>query len=230
MKKAFTMIELVFVIVVIGILSAIMIPRMRTNPLQEAAIQLVSHIRYTQHLAMVDDKFDLTDPNWFKGRWMLRIAQNVTFGGTVNSNVWAYTIASDIPNYNGHNPDLIGMARNPLNTEQYLSGGYNNTLDVDDTKSMRKLRLGDSYGITNILFGGGCRTNTPFIHFDHLGRPMNSFTTNNMSYQVSPAGFPRLIINTCTIVLSNSEGNVTIAIEPETGYTCILNDAGTECI
>ena len=61
MKKAFTMLELVFVLVVIGILAAVMIPNMQSTALREAAIQVVSHIRYTQHLAMIDDKFDTTD-------------------------------------------------------------------------------------------------------------------------------------------------------------------------
>ncbi|MBA1433268.1 MAG: prepilin-type N-terminal cleavage/methylation domain-containing protein [Epsilonproteobacteria bacterium] len=37
MKKAFTMLELVFVIVVIGILAALILPRTKTNPVQAAA-------------------------------------------------------------------------------------------------------------------------------------------------------------------------------------------------
>ncbi|MDQ7060006.1 MAG: type II secretion system protein [Sulfurimonas sp.] len=66
MKKAFTMIELIFVLVVVGILAAVILPRTKTNPLQEAAIQLLSHIRYTQHLALVDDVYDANDANWYK--------------------------------------------------------------------------------------------------------------------------------------------------------------------
>ena len=75
MKKAFTMLELVFVIVVIGILAATIIPSTRTNPVQEAAIQLLSHIRYTQHLAMMDDKYGDNTPgaiDWYKKRWQMR--------------------------------------------------------------------------------------------------------------------------------------------------------------
>ena len=76
MKKAFTMLELVFVIVVIGILAAAIIPSTRTNPAQEAAIQLLSDIRYTQHLAMMDDKYDATNANWFQERWQIRFVDN----------------------------------------------------------------------------------------------------------------------------------------------------------
>ena len=77
MKKAFTMIELVFVIVVIGILAAVIVPSTRTNPTQEAAVELQSHIRYTQHLALTDDKYGTGD--WYKNRWQVVIEdENLT--------------------------------------------------------------------------------------------------------------------------------------------------------
>lgn len=75
MKRfAFTMLELVFVIIVIGILAVLAMPNFRTNPLQQVTEQVASHIRYTQHLAMVDDKFDPTNAGWFNRRWQLTIA------------------------------------------------------------------------------------------------------------------------------------------------------------
>jgi prepilin-type N-terminal cleavage/methylation domain-containing protein len=57
MKRfAFTMLELIFVIIVIGILAVLAMPSFNKNSLAEAAEQVAGHIRYTQHLAMVDDK------------------------------------------------------------------------------------------------------------------------------------------------------------------------------
>jgi len=77
MKKAFTMLELVFVIVVIGILAATIIPSTRTNPVPEASIDLVSKIKYAQHLAMVDDKFNATaGSNWMQNRWQITLVNN----------------------------------------------------------------------------------------------------------------------------------------------------------
>jgi prepilin-type N-terminal cleavage/methylation domain-containing protein len=76
MKKAFTLLELVFVIVVIGILSAIIIPRIDSNSVPQAAIQLKDHIRYTQHLAMVNDKFDAANPTWYRNRWQIKFTGN----------------------------------------------------------------------------------------------------------------------------------------------------------
>ncbi|MCW8896311.1 type II secretion system protein [Sulfurimonas sp.] len=225
MKKAFTMLELVMVIVVIGILAAVIIPRTDSNSLREAAIQVISHIRYTQHLAMVDDKFDVNEAGWYNRRWMLRFQENLVYTtlapNNAYNNEWAYTISSDLPNFTGHHPDLNGMAKNPLNPEQYMSGGYDNVLHVEDPRSMKKLRLGSSYNIKDVTFGGGCRSTTLFIHFDHLGRPMNSFNVSS-AYEADPGGFPRLLTQACIITLSDGSDNVQIAIEPETGYAHIL--------
>jgi prepilin-type N-terminal cleavage/methylation domain-containing protein len=71
MKKAFTLLELVFVIVVIGIIAATVIPHIKTNHNAKAAIELVSQIRYTQHLAMIDDKYNANDSNWSNNLWKL---------------------------------------------------------------------------------------------------------------------------------------------------------------
>lgn len=74
MKRfAFSLLELVFVIIIIGILAVLAMPNFRGNPLQTAADQLANHIRYTQHLAMVNDKFDPADATWFNTRWQLTI-------------------------------------------------------------------------------------------------------------------------------------------------------------
>lgn len=76
MKKAFTMLELIIVIVVIGILAAVVIPRTGSNKAAEAATQLISHIRYAQHLALVDDKFDSTVATWYENIWQIRFTGN----------------------------------------------------------------------------------------------------------------------------------------------------------
>ena len=76
MKKAFTMLELIMVIVIIGILAAVIMPRTASNDTAEAAVKLISDIRYTQHLAMVDDKFGATDANWYKKIWQIRFSGN----------------------------------------------------------------------------------------------------------------------------------------------------------
>lgn len=82
MKKGFTMLELVFIIVVIGILAAVMIPRMNRDNVAEATIDLQSKINYTKHLALIDDQYDRNNATWFRNRW------RVDFGGDTVS-IWS---------------------------------------------------------------------------------------------------------------------------------------------
>ena len=111
MKKAFTMLELVFVIVIVGILAAVMIPRFDTNPVHEAKIQLVGHIRYAQHLAIVDDKFD-ANTTWYKNVWQ------IAFDGN------AYSIVAD---------NNTSFAKDPLNGNNILSINLSDDYDTTIT-------------------------------------------------------------------------------------------------
>ena len=219
MKKAFTMIELVFVIVIVGILAAVMIPRTKSNKLQEAAIQLISHIRYTQHLAMLDDKFKSNSPTWYKERWQLIFHQD-----SVHTNgEYTYTIFSDKMSLTGtsHNgkPNTTNneIALDPMNNDKYLSGGTQ-SLYTSNIKVNKKLNLGLSYGIDSYILSGGCSSIR--ISFDNMGRPISGDLKDYTSSYILPSSSKKLISSTCKITLiSNNEGNISIYIEPETGYT-----------
>jgi len=106
MKKAFTMLELIFVIVVIGILTSVIIPRTQTNSLEQAANQVVEHIRYTQHLAMVDDRYDVNDNEWYKEKWQFIYGKSNSSSRDTGG-YYAYSIFSD--NALGHTgkPDTV---------------------------------------------------------------------------------------------------------------------------
>ncbi len=114
MKKAFTMLELIFVIIVIGILAVTLIPRMKRSPVQECAVDLLSQIRYTQHLAIIDDKYDSNTATWFKNRWQIRFNGN------------KYTITSD----NNTKPATNPSNNNSTFTNIDLHAKYNITLSI----------------------------------------------------------------------------------------------------
>jgi len=238
MKRfAFTMIELVFVIVVIGILSAVIVPRMQRDPLTEAAIQLASHIRYTQHLAMVDDKYvpspSMSKENttirkrenakhWFRGRWQL------VFGTSADTNnKIAYTIFSDQLGsgdlYSGQ-PDKREIAKNPLDSNKVLSGGYSaGNIDSTSALASKEMNLGNKYDIIDVDFTGGCNiaTNKERLFFDHLGRPFYG----SAHLQTSPykdETNAKLLRTNCIITLTHRDtSTIDIVIRPETGYVSI---------
>jgi len=216
MKKAFTLLELVFVIVIIAIIAATMIPDVQRNSLREAAVQVVSHIRYTQHLAMVDDKFDASDSNWYKKRWQIAF-----HNGADTNNKWSYSIFSDSSGSSTGSPDPTEIAVNPFNTSKRLTGGANGTslIHTGDSDATPKMNLGEKYDVENVTFSSGCSFHrSKKIAFDHLGRPLKGAFENYTSAYPSSS---RLIQATCSITLSDAQGSVSISIEPETGYAYI---------
>ncbi len=204
MKKAMTLVELVFVVIIIGILSAVMAPNFQRSSTQEAANQIMSHIRYTQHLAMMDDKFSNTDRNWFKKRWQISFSR-------VDSK-WRYVIYHDDANLTGNPNSKREVAKNPSNPNQYLIGWAIAAIPL--RQITKKLNLATSFGITNVSFRGGC-ANAQRVSFDHLGRPFRGNpSTQNSAYQNN-----RYMTIQCQIQLAGNDGKtITIALEPETGY------------
>ena len=208
MKKAFTLIELVFVIIIVGILAAAIIPRMRSNSLQEAAIEFMSAIRYTQHLALVSDRYNPTDPNWYKTKWQFIYGYG-TSSGRGTGGYYSMNIFSDRAGGHSGKPDLTEMAIDPLSLSKYMSGGYSGILDWKDSKATSRYNLGASYGITNIT-KSGCSGQR--VAFDNNGRP---FVGNDKNWVSSTDG---LLTGTCTFTLHKDTESIQIHIEPETGY------------
>jgi len=213
MKKAFTLLEMVFVIVIIGIIATTVLSRTNSNSLREAALQVLSDIRYTQHLAMVDDKFDPTDNNWYKNRWQfLYSISNSSSRDT--GGYYSYTIFSDSFSTSGGKPDFndiddTEIAKDPLNREKVLSGGYSGTIDWENEHANKKLNIGYSYNIDRISYSG-CGAQR--IAFDYLGRP---FGGDSSGWTSSLDG---ILTQQCIFTLHSGSDSIDIFIEPETGY------------
>ena len=194
------MLELVFVIVVIGIIAAMVIPRMDRDSLYEATNQTLNHIKYTQHLAMTQDMYSDTDPNWFLQRWQM---QFYACGG--------YVVYSDTNQ--GGGPDIIEAAVDPQ-TRKPL---FTTNVCAENPAYYDRISLMNSYGITGITTSTPCGGQD--IAFDTLGRPYSNTNAVN-----------GVLKQNCDITITSSTGSEIIRIHPETGYACILNAAGTACI
>jgi prepilin-type N-terminal cleavage/methylation domain-containing protein len=221
MKKAFTMLELIFVLIVIGILAAVIMPRMERNPVYEAGVQLLSHIRYTQHLALVDDKYDATDPNWFQEKWQ------IMFENTPNSNnTWSYTIFADT-DHNG-TASTTEIATNPQDKSKKLTGGTG-SINFETSAYSPAMNLGHKYGIDNVVVtgGGGSTDGNDIVLFDNMGRAFkhssNTLASITDGLAVTPI-FVKICQGACSAnnKISTSDNELVIRIENETGYSCIL--------
>ncbi len=214
-KSAFTMIELVFVIVVLGILASLAMGRMDRDLKQEAAETILSHIRLTQQLAMRDNKHRSdNDAKWQTAYWQFAMK---ACGDDI-----AYRVGSDI----GLDGDINGISKvesaiSPINGKYIFSADCEN-IASDETDSVL---LSKKFGIYNsgVTVSGGCDRKQ--ITFDYLGRPHTQSGYAN-------ADFSHIMTSDCnmTFVLSTDsdndgvDDNFTITIEAETGHAFIVGE------
>ena len=202
-KNAFTMLELVFAIVVIGILAALAIPRLDRDLRQGAKDNLLSAIRHTQDLALVDNKTNPTDTDWQKKLWQIR------FSLATDNLATFYTISSDVDG--DGSVDKNETAIDPVNGKYMYNFGGDTTIDDDESPN---IFIGKKYGIKNTTsFSGGCE-NAQHIAFDHLGRPYNGIGSATNTYD-------KYMTEDCIITftfISDDIADLNITIATETGY------------
>ncbi|CUV65953.1 conserved hypothetical protein, putative N-terminal methylation [Sulfurovum sp. enrichment culture clone C5] len=200
-RKAFTMIEAIMVIVVMGIIAAVAIPRLENDSLQEASDQILSDIRYTQHLALTDDVTNPNDNEWQRHFWRIQF-QNMAASNTG----WTYSVGSS-RDVGGTNIDLAEAAIDPLDGRPIFG-----LRTFGNTQVSPKVFIGRKYGINNVNFIQ-CGNGLQHIGFDRLGRLHQGFTAS-----ITP-DYSTILRTPCTITFTRNDGaSFTIQINPETGY------------
>ena len=221
-KRAFTMLELVMVIVVLGILASLALPRLDNDRRQEAADNLLSTIRFTQSLALMDNKNDRTGSglfapirtNWQQALWHIR------FGSYAGGTKWFYTVSSS--NDADGNVDQNETAIDPNNGKFMYNRAGNGVIDISESPN---IFISEKFGINGVDFSactgalGSTRTSNAATHvaFDYMGRPHKGIygATNNYS---------RVMHDDCLIRFTFLDGGdaLEIQINSETGYAFIV--------
>ena len=199
-RNAFNMLELVFLIVVVGVLAAVTIPRMERDNLYEMGEQVASHIKYTQHLAMSESTYRDNLGSWYRARW------HISF---VNGPCGLYyRIGSDrdMNTVNGMFTDTES-ARDPLSGELI----YNNNIPCDYHDGwFGGVLLTKKYNIVSMV--SSCNTQT--IAFDHIGRPYMGVG--------GATSLTDLMRRDCDYTFTDAQGKqLKITVTAETGHAFI---------
>ena len=205
-RRAFTMLELVFVIIILGILASLTLSNVKRDRKQEAADTILSLIRYTQHLALTDFEHNRSDTQWHRKFWQISV-KNCSASGIY------LEVGSDLDK--SGSLSVVEAAIDPSNGK-YLSLGGNNCSSIGSNVS-KKVLLTDSFSVSSVSNTGGCN-GVRHIGFDHLGRAHTSFTAST-----SP-DYSTVVKTTCHWDFNMSNGETfKIDIEPETGYAHIVD-------
>jgi len=206
-SSAFTLIELIIVIVVASILTVIMIPRLERDGLREATIQIVRHIQYTQHLAMHSDMYDSSDSNWYRKYW------KIAFRTSRN----CYTVYSDtdkdfLNDANESAIDSLTKVRLYADNNCNSNSLNNDALLLEHSYSIDTITLTTPMGTTP--HATDCNTNTKkYLAFDNLGRPHTSVSTTMLG----------IMENDCLITLTSGTRSSVVSVSAETGYVTLLS-------
>ena len=193
-SKSFSLIELVVVIIVVGILTISTIPRLERDNLREGIEQIARHIRYTQHMAMVNDVYDARKALWYKAMWRISFR---------SKNCYVVSSNTDFDmNYDRSESALDPLGKNLL---------YSNTKCIQEASDNSNMFLSDQYQIDSIEFNSACGDNR-FIAFDYLGRPHKTLTKVN-----------DLLSSKCTMTFSSGSRTGVIEILPQTGYVKVIS-------
>ena len=209
------MLELIMVIIILGILSSLAIPRMDRDYKQEASDSMLSHIRYTQHLALTDNKHKFDKAKWQQRFW------RIVFGTCTGNNRF-FMIGTDDNMETSSNAFFSRneAAIDPSTSKPFFWVSGQACPNGGDGTSSEEVFISKKYGIKTILAGGGCAGTTAtmgHIGFDNFGRPHYGFGSSTQP------NYNSLITQACKFTFTLSDDDTfSITIQPETGYAQIV--------
>ncbi len=181
MKKAFSLFELIVVMVVLGILAINAIPRLKRDTRGEAITHMLQVIRYTQDLALHDNKYSHNSSKWQRKFWRFEIRKcqdngelHYNIGTDRNQNGYLSRNESAIDPSNGKFmfwPDNYSCSNKDPNTFRQVSSN---------------IFIEEKFGINKVEFINcnskskeNARTKFNYVSFDYYGRVYDSNRFSN---------------------------------------------------
>ncbi len=199
MKKSFSLIELIFTIVLISFIASQTTFKTKNTDLQQAADKIKLYLNYTRYIAHIDNKYDINDDDeWKKKLWTLKFQNcSSSIGGLY------FVVYSDTSGGTAHFKKSECL-KDPL-TNRYL---YSNTDCEASSDESKYILLTKEYGVEKVEVS--CNTNSSLgqISFGYDGNIYSNLGDN-----------PTKITQKCYINLFDKNNKkITLTVEPNTGY------------
>ena len=202
MKKAFSLLELIFVITILVLIGFFFNIKTKDNNIDNAANRLVLYLKQTRYQSLIENQKDSEETLWHKKRWTLKF-----FRCRKNAGGIYYAIYSD-RNKAGH-PNLDEALIDPLTKRRIYSSNKCETTSL----TSKYVLLTKEFNIVDINMSCNSTTSLGQISFGNDGRvysKLSAYDDEEYEYEIA---------NKCEIELK-SDKNITrtIIIEPKTGY------------
>ncbi len=200
--KALTLLELVFVIFLLSLISFMVIPKIKDQDLQVATSRLVLYLKQTRYQAMINDMYSLDDPLWHKKRWSLKF-----FSCNKNVEGLYYIIYSD-KNKTGKIKKTHTL-KDPLDKKYLYS--FHTCKETKD--SSKYVLLTQEFNIKEVNVSCNKTKSLGQISFGSDGRVYSRLSNKKGEHYKYEIKKPCLI----TLVHKNGDSR-TIIVENSTGY------------
>ena len=140
-KKSFTIIEIIIVILILSVILTLAIPKSNNSKLKLAKEQILTHLKYTRYLAMLDDKFEHNNTEWFKKRWTLKFQNCYESVGGIY-----YRICSD-KNIETAHVEKTDCLKDPLTKKYIYAFSCKEDKQID---KLEQVKITEYFGVNKI--------------------------------------------------------------------------------
>ncbi len=173
-KKSFTLIELLFTIILVSIVSGIIYSKIKTSKLDLAVNRIILYLNYTKYLASIENQYDVTDSKWFKKLWTFK------FQRCRSSVTGLYFIVYSDKDTDGY-IDKIETAIDPLNSRHLYSSNWCNEKSSSNNKYVL---LSNEYNIVSVDVSCNNTSSLGQISFDQYGRIYSKLSNGEYSNEI----------------------------------------------
>jgi len=218
------MIELIIVLVVMAIIASFTMPRLKRDTRSEAINHMLTMIRYTQNLALHDNKHQRFNSRWQSGFWRFQIF-NCKGSQALYYMIGTHTNSETNSNKSGwlnRSETAIDPSNGKFTFWRTDKTCPKNSTDILNNEVSPNIFITQKYGISSVEFescsiykNGRVKYEGKLIGYDSFGRPHKSFTK---STRPSHWGYA---VENCNITFSFKDSSInpfTIVIPNESGY------------